>query len=32
LELFPHNEDEKKIRLYIMKRDLEIRRKIQGEF
>jgi hypothetical protein len=32
LELFPHNEDEKKIRLYIMKRDIEIRRKIQGEF
>jgi hypothetical protein len=32
LELFPHNEDEKKIRLYIMKRDLEIRRKIQGGF
>jgi hypothetical protein len=32
LELFPHTEDEKKIRLYIMKRDLEIKRKIQGDF
>jgi hypothetical protein len=32
LELFPHNEDGKKIRLYIMKRDLEIRRKIHGDF
>jgi len=31
LELFPHNEDEKKIRLYVMKRELEIRRKIRGE-
>jgi hypothetical protein len=32
LELFPHSEDEKKIRLYIMKRDLEIKRTIQGDF
>jgi hypothetical protein len=32
LEFFPHNEDGKKIRLYIMKRELEIRRTIQGEF
>ena len=31
LKLLSHNEDEKKIRLYIMKRDQEIRRKIQGE-
>jgi hypothetical protein len=29
LALFPHSEDVKKIRLYIMKRDLEIKRKIQ---
>lgn len=29
LQLFPHNEDEKKIRLYVMQRELEIRRKIQ---
>jgi hypothetical protein len=32
LELSPHVEDEKKIRLYVMKRDIEIRRKMQGEF
>jgi hypothetical protein len=32
LELFPYVEDERKIRLYVMKRDVEIRRKIQGEF
>ncbi len=31
LELFPHSEDIKKIRLYILKRDLEIKKKIQGE-
>jgi hypothetical protein len=31
LELFPHSEDTKKIRLYVMKRDLEIKKKIQGE-
>lgn len=29
LQLFPHNEDEKKIRLYVMQRELEIRKKIQ---
>jgi hypothetical protein len=29
LALFPHSEDVKKIRLYIMKRQLEIKRKIQ---
>jgi len=32
LKLLSHNEDEKKIRLYIMKRDQEIRRTIRGEF
>ncbi|MBI5846774.1 MAG: PilZ domain-containing protein [Nitrospirae bacterium] len=29
LQLFPHQEDEKKIRLYVMQRELEIRKKIQ---
>lgn len=29
--LFPHSEDVKKISLYIIKRDLEIKKKIQGE-
>lgn len=29
LELFPHTEDENKIRIYIMQRDLEIRRLLQ---
>ncbi len=29
LQLFPHNEDEKKIRLYVMQRELEIRKRIQ---
>ncbi len=32
LELFPHYEDEKKIRLYIMQRDVEIRRIIQEQW
>jgi hypothetical protein len=31
LALFPHSEDVKKIRLYIMNRDLEIKKKIQRE-
>lgn len=31
LQLFPHNEDEKKIRLYVMQRELEIRKKIQEQ-
>lgn len=29
LELFPHSEDENKIRIYIMQRDIEIRRLLQ---
>jgi len=31
LQLFPHNEDEKKIRLYVMQRELEIRKRIQNQ-
>jgi hypothetical protein len=31
LALFPHSEDVKKISLYIIKRDLDIKKKIQGE-
>lgn len=31
LQLFPHNEDEKKIRLYVMQRELEIRKRIQEQ-
>ncbi len=31
LQLFPHDEDEKKIRLYVMQRELEIRKRIQEQ-
>ncbi len=31
LQLFPQDEDEKKIRLYVMQRELEIRKKIQEQ-
>jgi len=31
IQLFPHPEDEKKIRLYVMQRELEIRKKIQEQ-
>jgi hypothetical protein len=31
-ELFPHNEDEKKLRLYIRQREVEIRKKIQEQW
>jgi hypothetical protein len=31
LQLYPHHEDEKRIRLYVMQRELEIRKKIQEQ-
>ena len=32
MQLFPHHEDEKRIRLYVMQRELEIRKRIQEQF